>query len=102
MNSEQASGMARGWASSEASGAMTDWLNNFGTAKISLGVDEDFSLKNSQFDFLHPWYDTPDYLLFSQHTLHRTDDRTQINTGLGWRHFTPAGCQASTCFLTTT
>ncbi|HHH6632333.1 TPA: inverse autotransporter IatD [Escherichia coli] len=88
MNSEQASGMARGWASSEASGAMTHWLNNFGTAKISLGVDEDFSLKNSQFDFLHPWYDTPDYLLFSQHTLHRTDDRTQINTGLGWRHFT--------------
>lgn len=88
MNSEQASGMARGWASSEASGAMADWLNNFGTAKISLGVDEDFSLKNSQFDFLHPWYDTPDYLLFSQHTLHRTDDRTQINTGLGWRHFT--------------
>ncbi|EKK36916.1 bacterial Ig-like domain family protein [Escherichia coli 5.2239] len=80
--------MARGWASSEASGAMTDWLNNFGTARISLGVDEDFSLKNSQFDFLHPWYDTPDYLLFSQHTLHRTDDRTQINTGLGWRHFT--------------
>ncbi|QIF20200.1 inverse autotransporter IatD [Escherichia coli] len=88
MNSEQASGMARGWASSEASGAMTDWLNNFGTARISLGVDEDFSLKNSQFDFLHPWYDTPDYLLFSQHILHRTDDRTQINTGLGWRHFT--------------
>ncbi len=88
MNSEQASSMARGWASSEASGAMTDWLNNFGTARISLGVDEDFSLKNSQFDFLHPWYDTPDYLLFSQHTLHRTDDRTQINTGLGWRHFT--------------
>lgn len=88
MNSEQASGMARGWASSEASGAMTDWLNNFGTARISLGVDEDFSLKNSQFDFLHPWYDTPDYLLFSQHTLHRTDDRTQINTGLGWRYFT--------------
>ncbi|EEY7908269.1 hypothetical protein FZN21_04365 [Escherichia coli] len=88
MNSEQASGMARGWASSEASGAMTDWLNNFGTARISLGVDEDFSLKNSQFDFLHPWYDTPDYLLFSQHTLHRTDNRTQINTGLGWRHFT--------------
>ncbi|ENH0410836.1 inverse autotransporter beta domain-containing protein [Escherichia coli] len=88
MNSEQASGMARGWASSEASGAMTDWLNNFGTARIYLGVDEDFSLKNSQFDFLHPWYDTPDYLLFSQHTLHRTDDRTQINTGLGWRHFT--------------
>lgn len=89
MNSEQAANMARGWASSQASGAMTDWLSRFGTARITLGVDEDFSLKNSQFDFLHPWYETPDNLFFSQYTLHRTDERTQINNGLGWRHFTP-------------
>lgn len=89
MNSEQAANMARGWASSQASGTMTDWLSRFGTARITLGVDEDFSLKNSQFDFLHPWYETPDNLFFSQHTLHRTDERTQINNGLGWRHFTP-------------
>ncbi|EEU9490000.1 inverse autotransporter adhesin-like protein YeeJ [Escherichia coli] len=89
MNSEQAANMARGWTSSQASGAMTDWLSRFGTARITLGVDEDFSLKNSQFDFLHPWYETPDNLFFSQHTLHRTDERTQINNGLGWRHFTP-------------
>lgn len=89
MNSEQAANMARGWASSQASGAMTDWLSRFGTARITLGVDEDFSLKNSQFDFLHPWYETPDNLFFSQHTLHRTDERTQINNGLGWCHFTP-------------
>lgn len=89
MNSEQAANMARGWASSQASGAMTDWLSRFGTARITLGVDEDFSLKNSQFDFLHPWYETPDNLFFSQHTLHRTDERTQINNGLGCRHFTP-------------
>lgn len=89
MNSEQAANMARGRASSQASGAMTDWLSRFGTARITLGVDEDFSLKNSQFDFLHPWYKTPDNLFFSQHTLHRTDERTQINNGLGWRHFTP-------------
>ena len=86
MNSEQAANMARGWASSQASGAMTDWLSRFGTARITLGVDEDFSLKNSQF---HPWYETPDNLFFSQHTLHRTNERTQINNGLGWRHFTP-------------
>ncbi|ENH0223603.1 Ig-like domain-containing protein [Escherichia coli] len=89
MNSEQAANMARGWASSQASGAMADWLSRFGTARITLGVDEDFSLKNSQFDFLHPRYETPDNLFFSQHTLHRTDERTQINNGLGWRHFTP-------------
>ncbi|KIG80942.1 hypothetical protein PU30_25185, partial [Escherichia coli] len=71
------------------SSVVDNWLSRFGTARITLGVDEDFSLKNSQFDFLHPWYETPDNLFFSQHTLHRTDERTQINNGLGWRHFTP-------------
>lgn len=45
MNSEQAANIARGWASSQASGVMTDWLSRFGTARITLGVDEDFSLK---------------------------------------------------------
>lgn len=30
------------------SGVMTDWLSRFGTARITLGVDEDFSLKNSR------------------------------------------------------
>lgn len=46
MNSEQAANIARGWASSQASGVMTDWLSRFGTARITLGVDEDFSLKD--------------------------------------------------------
>lgn len=30
MNSEQAANIARGWASSQASGVMTDWLSRFG------------------------------------------------------------------------
>ncbi|HCT9861404.1 TPA: inverse autotransporter beta domain-containing protein, partial [Escherichia coli] len=30
-----------------------------------------------------------DYVLFSQTSLHRTDDRNQTNIGLGIRHFTP-------------
>ncbi|MCZ5226937.1 inverse autotransporter beta domain-containing protein [Escherichia coli] len=52
-------------------------------------MDEDFSLKNSQFDFLHPWYDTPDYLLFSQHTLHRTDDHCPDQHRFGLASFHP-------------
>ncbi|KXI05324.1 attachment protein, partial [Escherichia coli] len=40
-------------------------------------------------DFLYPWLDTQDYVLFSQTSLHRTDDRNQTNIGLGIRHFTP-------------
>ncbi|HAY1556532.1 TPA: inverse autotransporter beta domain-containing protein, partial [Escherichia coli] len=54
-----------------------------------LNVDDSFSLKDSSFDFLYPWLDTQDYVLFSQTSLHRTDDRNQTNIGLGIRHFTP-------------
>ncbi len=90
MDSEQAASMARGWVASSASAQATDWLSRWGTARVSLGVDEDFSLKSSSFEFLHPWYETPDNLVFSQHTLHRTDDRTQTNHGIGWRYFTPS------------
>ncbi|WP_063115069.1 inverse autotransporter adhesin IatC [Escherichia coli] len=99
MDSEQAASMARGWVASSASAQATDWLSPWGTARVSLGVDEDFSLKSSSFEFLHPWYETPDNLVFSQHTLHRTDDRTQTNHGIGWRYFTPSWMSGVNMFI---
>ncbi|MFW7549466.1 inverse autotransporter adhesin IatC [Escherichia coli] len=99
MDSEQAASMARGWVASSASTQATDWLSRWGTARVSLGVDEDFSLKSSSFEFLHPWYETPDNLVFSQHTLHHTDDRTQTNHGIGWRYFTPSWMSGVNMFI---
>ncbi|ELJ3856380.1 Ig-like domain-containing protein [Escherichia coli] len=99
MDSEQAASMARGWVASSASAQATDWLSRWGTARVSLGVDEDFSLKSSSFEFLHPWYETPDNLVFSQHTLHRTDDRTQTNHGIGWRYFTSSWMSGVNMFI---
>ncbi len=99
MDSEQAASMARGWVASSASAQATDWLSRWGTARVSLGVDEDFSLKSSSFEFLHPWYETPDNLVFSQHTLHHTDDRTQTNHGIGWRYFTPSWMSGVNMFI---
>ncbi|HFU8893883.1 TPA: inverse autotransporter adhesin IatC [Escherichia coli] len=99
MDSEQAASMARGWVASSASAQATDWLSRWGTARVSLGVDEDFSLKSSSFEFLHPWYETPDNLVFSQHTLHRTDNRTQTNHGIGWRYFTPSWMSGVNMFI---
>ncbi|HFV3893244.1 TPA: inverse autotransporter adhesin IatC [Escherichia coli] len=99
MDSEQAASMARGWVASSVSAQATDWLSRWGTARVSLGVDEDFSLKSSSFEFLHPWYETPDNLVFSQHTLHRTDDRTQTNHGIGWRYFTPSWMSGVNMFI---
>ncbi|CAH6697228.1 hypothetical protein G9H48_20175 [Escherichia coli] len=99
MDSEQAASMARGWVASSASAQATDWLSRWGTARVSLGVDEDFSLKSSSFEFLHPWYETPNNLVFSQHTLHRTDDRTQTNHGIGWRYFTSSWMSGVNMFI---
>ncbi|HGC1505999.1 TPA: inverse autotransporter adhesin IatC [Escherichia coli] len=99
MDSEQAASMARGWVASSVSAQATDWLSRWGTARVSLGVDEDFSLKSSSFEFLHPWYETPDNLVFSQHTLHRTDDRAQTNHGIGWRYFTPSWMSGVNMFI---
>ncbi|MBF4114257.1 inverse autotransporter beta domain-containing protein, partial [Enterobacter cloacae] len=81
--------MARGVATGEASGALQQWLSHFGTARVQLDADKNLSLKNSQFDLLMPLYDQGDSLLFTQESLHRTDSRSQINFGVGLRHFMP-------------
>ncbi|WP_042019041.1 inverse autotransporter beta domain-containing protein [Escherichia coli] len=80
---------ASSFASTQATKEVVDWLQQYGNARIKLNVDDSFSLKDSSFDFLYPWLDTQDYVLFSQTSLHRTDDRNQTNIGLGIRHFTP-------------
>ncbi|MBA8500454.1 inverse autotransporter beta domain-containing protein [Escherichia fergusonii] len=89
LSGDQAAGMARTWATGVASSSLQEWLSQWGTARVTLGTDEHFSLKGSGLDLLLPWYDDGNTLVFSQHSFHRTDDRNQLNTGLGWRHFTP-------------
>ncbi|EBP1382703.1 hypothetical protein LU90_24420, partial [Salmonella enterica] len=85
---DAAASMARGMATGKANQTVQDWLSQFGNARVQLNADSDFSLKNSALDLLHPWYETPDDLLFSQGSLHRTDSRGQANLGFGWRHWT--------------
>lgn len=51
-NGDAAASMARGMATGEAGGALQQWLSRFGTARVQLDADKNFSLKNSQFDLL--------------------------------------------------
>ena len=78
---------ARSLAVGAASGELQQWLSQFGTARVQLGADKHFSLKNSQFDLLIPVYERYDLLAFTQGSMHRMDDRTQANLGTGIRHF---------------
>lgn len=71
-----------------ANSSLEQWLNQYGTARVQLDVDEHFSLKNSQFDLLLPLWERKNHLLFTQGSFHRTDDRNQTNLGFGYRYFT--------------
>lgn len=78
-------------ASGQAADAVTQWLNQFGTAKTQLSVDRDFSLKGSSLDVLFPLHNTPKNVLFTQLGMRDNDGRFTTNVGLGHRHFTDNG-----------
>lgn len=86
---QTAADQARGMATGAATAEVERWLTGFGTARVRIDVDRNFTLKNSAADLLFPWYESQDLVVFTQHSLHRTDDRTQVNLGAGVRHFGP-------------
>lgn len=86
-SAKQASSIARGTATSAGNEAVQKWLNQFGSAKVQLNLDEKLRLKGSQLDVLLPLTDSPDLLTFTQLGGRYIDDRVTLNFGLGQRHF---------------
>ncbi|HHE6470093.1 TPA: inverse autotransporter beta domain-containing protein [Providencia rettgeri] len=90
-NTKNLADMAQDYARHKAANIATDeithWLSKAGNARLNINLDKKLSIKTSQLDWLVPWYDQQDLLLFSQHSIHRTDGRLQTNNGLGLRHF---------------
>lgn len=85
---DAATSMAIGMATGEASSNLQQVLSRYGTARVQIAADENFSFKNSQLDLLVPLWERKDMLFFTQGSVHRTDDRTQSNLGFGLRYFT--------------
>ena len=79
-----------GMATAKANQEIQEWLGKYGTARVKLNVDKDFSLKDSSLEMLYPIYDTPTNMLFTQGAIHRTDDRTQSNIGFDTGLCSPA------------
>ncbi|MGY4023911.1 inverse autotransporter beta domain-containing protein, partial [Aeromonas sobria] len=63
------------------------WLEQFGTARVKIGVNEDFSLEGTELDLLVPMYDDGNQLWFAQSGLRHIDERTTFNAGIGVRFF---------------
>ncbi|MGL4724687.1 MAG: Ig-like domain-containing protein [Scandinavium sp.] len=61
---------------------LSDWLNQKGTAKVSLGSD-----KKVSGDLLLPLMESDNNLLFAQAGLHSNEDRNFANLGFGYRQY---------------
>ncbi|MEV4978512.1 inverse autotransporter beta domain-containing protein, partial [Enterobacter ludwigii] len=79
---------ATGLATHELSSSTEQWLNNFGTARIQLNIDDHGKWDHSSFDFLYPLFDNDKEILFAQMGFRAPDDRQTINLGMGVRTFT--------------
>ena len=82
---------ASSYAISAATGLVTDsvqqWLSQFGTARVQLGVNEDYNLSDSAIDTLIPLYSQKNIMLFTQLGYRHKDDRNTGNFGLGGRFY---------------
>lgn len=78
-----AKAMAVGKAASDAE----KWLNQFGTARLDLNVDNDGNWDQSSFDMLLPLYDNAKSVWFTQFGLRAPDGRVTSNIGSGVRTY---------------
>ncbi len=74
-------------ATSAATAEVQNWLNQFGTARVSISTDEHFTLQDSELDLLLPLYDGKEHLWFTQLGGRRYDERNMVNAGFGYRYF---------------
>ncbi|MGL5101848.1 MAG: inverse autotransporter beta domain-containing protein, partial [Plesiomonas sp.] len=77
----------RSAAVSQANQSVEEWLKQYGTAKVSINVDSDFNLTDSETDLLVGLNDTPETFSFTQLGLRHKEERTTVNVGVGQRHF---------------
>jgi adhesin/invasin len=83
-----ATGLITSRANQYAFGGLQQWLSQFGTAGVSMNVDDHGRLNDGSTNVLLPLYDNKgSTLLFTQLGYQRWDSRNTINLGLGARHF---------------
>ncbi|PHZ35684.1 hypothetical protein CS536_12040 [Yersinia kristensenii] len=82
-STKAAESAVRGVSSGLASQAASDWLNQFGHARVQLN-----STGTANADILLPLVESPNNLLFGQLGVRYDGDRTTNNVGLGVRQFT--------------
>lgn len=85
--SDIAASRVRSSVVSGSEAAVSQYLNQFGTVKLQLGVADDLGLSESSLDMLVPVYDKGDALWFMQAGGRYLNKRTTLNLGTGLRLF---------------
>ncbi|XTZ39993.1 Ig-like domain-containing protein [Salmonella enterica] len=98
-DSDSLMSMASGYASAKANKEINDWLNLRGKARVQLDLNKKEGAKNTQFDLLVPIVEDKKNLFFTQQSVHRSDERTQANLGLGYRAFGQYGMWGVNAFI---
>ncbi|MEX9226004.1 inverse autotransporter beta domain-containing protein, partial [Providencia rettgeri] len=75
-------GYARSLGENLVNQQITDWLNQYGKARVQLGTD-----KTGDADLLLPLIDKANSLVFSQVGIRANEDRNTTNLGLGYRQY---------------
>src|SRR5476649_506391 len=75
------------WVTGHAANTVEQWLNQFGTARVQLNVDDQGHWDNSALDFLAPVYNSKKAMLFTQLGVRAPDGRVTGNLGGGIRTF---------------
>lgn len=78
---------AVGLGTQAGSSALSDYLSQFGTARVSLNMDNEGHWDDSSADFLGVLYEKPEYTIFTQLGARAPDDRWTGNFGLGARTY---------------
>ncbi|MCW5004210.1 inverse autotransporter beta domain-containing protein [Enterobacter roggenkampii] len=90
-SSQAAKSYATGLASGAVNTAAGEWLSQFGTARVNLGLDQHLKSSGSSLDMLVPLYDSPEAMLFTQFGMRNKDSRNTVNLGAGVRTFADNG-----------
>ncbi|WP_127959640.1 invasin domain 3-containing protein [Serratia microhaemolytica] len=84
---QSAAQLARSSATQKFNDEAQQWLNQFGSARVQLNLNDDFNVDGSAIDLLLPLFDNQQNLLFTQLGARNKDDRNTFNVGVGFRHF---------------
>lgn len=77
----------KGMATGKAASTAEEWLNQFGTARVNIAVDDDGKWDDSSLDLFTPLYDNKQSVWFTQFGLRAPDGRVTGNIGTGVRTY---------------